>query len=95
VVDYLVRCLETDPLTDAVIVQGLGPRPVLDREGKGRGLANAVGCQRLLGLRPGEAAFTAAAISRKARISEHPSSTVARRVNLAIRPSFLSNAEQS
>jgi hypothetical protein len=143
-VDDLVRCLETDPLTDPVIVEGLGPLPALKREGKGRGLVNAFPRQRLLGLRPGEASIhcrgdqlfagqlrgSVCALLRekritrcggprvvvaeadavlsvgfgsepirqavtKARISEHPSSTMARRVNLAIRPSFLSNAEQS
>jgi hypothetical protein len=51
----LLCCLEPDPLTDPVIVEGLGPRPALKREGKGRGLVNAFPRHRLLGLRPGEA----------------------------------------
>jgi hypothetical protein len=138
-VDDLVRCLETDPLTDPVVVEGLGPLPALKREGKGRG-SRANDCSACVRVK---SAFTAVAISclrvnsgvryvpsgekqitrcggprvvlaeadavlsvgfgsepipqavTKARISEHPSSTVAQRVNLAIRPSFLSNAEQS
>jgi hypothetical protein len=55
VVDDLVRCLETEPLTDAVIVERLAPLAVLERESEGRGLVNAFPGQRLLGLGRGEA----------------------------------------